>query len=361
MIRLASLIKQHETDFLARYGQHLLPSQRNALAAIKSCRSVHSPRMKTACNDCQHTAYVPHSCGHRHCPHCQAHESQAWIDKQCQKCLPADYFMMTFTLPKELRPLAYAHQRQVYSLLFKCAWDTLRTFSLNDKSLAGTPGMVAVLHTHSRRLDYHPHLHTLIPAAAIHKKQRLWRKKTGGYLFPHKAIAKVFRAKMLQMIQQLGLTLPFNIPEKWVVNVKQVGSGDKAIIYLGRYLYRGVIQEKDILSHQQGKVTFRYTESKTQQVKTRTIDAVDFIWLVLKHVLPQRFRRSRDYGLLHPNSKKLIQVLYYQLKLALPISKPRPRPVLRCPCCGGTMAIVQTRIRSKFSRLTAVPIAGATH
>jgi hypothetical protein len=220
--------------------------------------------------------------------------------------------------------------------------------------------MVAVLHTHSRRLDYHPHLHTLIPAAAIQKEQRLWHKKTGGYLFSHKALAKVFRAKMLQMLQQASITLPVNIPEKWVVNVKQVGSGDKAIIYLGRYLYRGVIQEKDILSHQQGKVTFRYKESKTQHIKTRTLDAVDFIWLLLQHVLPQRFRRSRDYGLLHPNSKQLIQALYCQLKFTLSIPKPKPRPDLHCPCCGGTMAIIQTRIHSKFQRLTPVTIAGAT-
>ena len=150
--------------------------------------------------------------------------------------------MITFTLPAELRPLAWSHQRTLYQLLFKCAWDTLNTFSQNDKQLKGTPGMVAVLHTHSRRLDYHPHLHTIIPAGAMDKVANLWRKKEGAYLFNHKALAKVFRGKMLEVIKQAGLPMPANYPEKWVIDCKQVDSGDKAFVYLGRYLYKGVIR-----------------------------------------------------------------------------------------------------------------------
>jgi hypothetical protein len=155
--------------------------------------------------------------------------------------------MITFTLPRELRALAWQHQKQVYALLFECAWQTLESFSLTDKQLKGTPGVIAVLHTHSRAMNFHPHIHTVMPAAALDNANRLWRKKSSKYLFNHKALAKMFRAKILAGLVKLGLSLPDYYPVKWVVDCKSVGSGDKALIYLGRYLYRGVIAEKDIL------------------------------------------------------------------------------------------------------------------
>ena len=360
MIRLSSVIEQFEADFIAQYGSTLLPSQRNALAAIKQCRSSHSPLMKVSCSDCDHLSYIPHSCGHRSCPHCQNHESQQWIERQCQKQLPVNYFMITFTLPAELRPLAGSYQRVLYRLLFQCAWETLNTFSLSDQELKGTPGMVAVLHTHSRRLDFHPHLHTIMPAGALDKTEGLWRKKEGNYLFNHKALAKVFRAKMLAGINAAGLKLPRHYPEKWVVDCKKVGAGNKAFVYLGRYLYKGVIQEKDIINCTNGNVTFRYKDSKTKRYKTRTLAGADFIRLILQHVLPRRFRRARDYGLLHPNSKTLIKRLHYLLKFN--IHQAKPRPTITCSCCGGVMKITQTRLkRIRPLYPSSQPIVGATH
>ena len=346
MIRVASIIKRFEHDFISTYGHSLLPSQRNALGAMKNCRSSLSPLMKTCCSECEKIGYIPHSCGHRSCPHCQNHEGQEWIERQCQKRLPVNYFMMTFTLPGELRSLAFSHQRVVYSLFFQCVWETLNTFSLKDQKLQGTPGMVAVLHTHSRRLDFHPHIHTIMPAGALNKTHSLWRQKSGTYLFHHKALAKVFRAKMLAAIQKEGLPLPRVYPQKWVVDCKKVGSGDKAFVYLGRYLYRGVIQEKDILSYTDEKVTFRYKDSKTKRYKKRTLSGVEFIRLILQHVLPRRFRRAREYGLLHPNSKKLIKMLHYLLNVHVTPWKVRltPRAPITCSGCGGVMKIVQTRI-----------------
>jgi hypothetical protein len=151
---------------------------------------------------------VPHSCGHRHCPHCQHHESQQWLERQLQKQVPAEYFLLTFTLPAEFRGLARAHQNVIYDLLMRCSWETVRTFSQNDKQLQGTPGAIAVLHTNTRQLDYHPHVHLVMPAAAVNGKQKKWRIKRRGtgkgtgkgksvYLFNEKAMAKVFRAKFL--------------------------------------------------------------------------------------------------------------------------------------------------------------------
>jgi hypothetical protein len=347
-MRLASIITAFEADFLAQYASRILPSHRRALTAMQHCRDPAGPKMQAACGCCHHQVFMPHACGHRNCPHCQAHESQQWIERQLGKRLPADYFLLTFTLPAQLRSLAWAHQRVIYDLLTRCAWETVHVFSRNDHQLQGTPGATTVLHTHSRRLDYHPHVHMVIPGAAINPEQRLWRTKRGKrrYLFSHKALAKVFRAKLLEAITRAGLALPNTYPEDWVVDCKAVGSGDKAIAYLGRYLYRGVIQEKDILACENGEVTFRYRDSKTKQWAYRTVSGADFLWLIVQHVLPKGFRRARNYGLLHPNSKRLIRLVQYLLNLEIGQDKSTlaKRPKLVCACCGAAMKIIRTRI-----------------
>jgi len=354
MIRLSSIIEQFEADFLGRYAESCLASRRKALAAMKGCRTSSSPLMQAQCTECDHPVLVPHSCGHRLCPHCQHHESQQWLERQLKKQVPAEYFLLTFTLPQELRGLAWSRQRTLYALMIRCVWETVRTFSENDKQLQGVPGAIAVLHTHSRRLDYHPHVHLVMPAAAIDAIKRLWRtKKAKGrraYLFNHKALAKVFRAKLLEAIGQEGLSLPPRCPEAWVVDVKSVGSGDKALVYLGRYLYRGVIQEKDIVACEDGQVTFRYRNSHSKRIETRTLTGAKFLWLILQHVLPKGFRRARNFGFLHPNSERLIGLLQYLLGLdpKRALAWVKQRPLFQCPCCGAAMKIVKTRIPRRF-------------
>ena len=316
--------------------------------------------MQVRCTHCEHERLVPHSCGHRHCPHCQHHESQQWLQRQLKRLLPAQYFLLTFTLPAELRPLARAYPRDIYDLLLRCSWQTVRTFSLNDKALHGTPGAIAVLHTHSRRLDYHPHVHLVMPAAALDGEHRQWRTKRpskpgkGGYLFNHKALAKVFRAKMLAAIEDAGLRLPGRHPQHWVVDCKCVGSGAPALIYLGRYLYRGVIREDDILACADAQVTFRYRNAQTGRIERRTVPGAQFLWLVLQHVLPSGLRRARNFGFLHPNCKRLIALLHVLLKFdpARASDWLKGRAPILCTCCGAVMKIVRTRIPP---RCTAAP------
>jgi Putative transposase len=277
--------------------------------------------------------------------------------------VPGTYFVVTFTLPAAFRALAFAHQSTLYTLMIQCAWQTVNSFAHNDKQLQGTPGAIAVLHTQSRALDYHPHVHWVVPAAAINAKKRLWRTKKAkskkGYLFNHKALAKVFRAKLLAAITGEGLPLPEGYAQKWVVDCKSVSSGEKALVYLGRYLYHGAIAEKDILACENGQVTFRYKNAKTRRTESRTVPGAQFLWLILQHVLPKEFRRARNFGFLHPNSKRLIAVLQYLLgfdpKRALAWTTPRPR--LACPCCGGEMKIVKTRIVVSLPGPQPVPIA----
>ncbi len=364
MILLSSVIETFEAEFLDQYQGSILPSHRKALEAMKICRTSLSPQMLAQCTECESQLFVPHSCGHRNCPHCQHHESQQWLERQLTKQVPAEYFLLTFTLPKEFRPLAWLNQRTLYSLMIRCSWETVKTFTQNDRQLKGNAGAITVLHTHSRRLDFHPHVHLVIPAAAIEAKKRLWRTKkckrkdNTSYLFNHKALAKVFRAKMLEAITREGLAMPERYPEEWVVDCKSVGTGEKALLYLGRYLYRGVIQEKNIIACENGKVIFQYQNAKTKQMETRTVPGATFLWLILLHVLPKGFRRARNFGFLHPNSKRLIGLLQYLLGFdpnrALAWVKIRPQ--LICRCCGAVMNIVRTRIPRLFSSTVPAPV-----
>jgi len=361
MMRLADVITQFEPELRQRHALRLLPSHRQALAALGTCRTRFAPHMLAACSGCHTQACLPHSCGHRACPHCQHHESEVWLQRQLKTLVPATYFLVTFTLPAELRALAWSHQRVVYEALMRCAWDTLKTFSLNDAKLAGTPGALAVLHTHNRQLGFHPHVHVCMPAAALNSAQRLWRTKVqlgkapgsaqaarGGYLFNHKALAKVFAAKLKSALTEAGLGLPAHLPAAWVVDCKAVGDGQAAQRYLGRYLYRGVIAERDILRCKDGLVTFRYRDAKSGQPATRTLPGADFLWLLLQHVLPKGFQRARNFGFLHHNSRRalhLLQLLHLRPSAAqAPEQAPAQRAVWRC-ACGGVMVIVRRRLR----------------
>ena len=281
MIRLASVIDSFEKDFRAQYRDRLNAGHLQALAAIRRCRTEAAQKIQVQCSGCDHQKLVPHSCGHRHCPHCQHHESQQWLERQIRKQVPAEYFLRTFTLPAQFRPLAFAH----------------------------------------------------------------------------KALAKVFRAKLLAALAAAGLTLPVSYPGQWVVDCKSVGSGAKALVYLGRYLYRGVIRENDIVACANGEVTFRYRDAKSGTMMRRSVPGAQFLWLVLQHVLPKGFRRARNFGFLHPNCKRLIALLHLLLKFdpARTLAWIKPRAPFLCSCCGAVMTIVRTRIRSLIAGAVPMP------
>lgn len=339
---LSSVVDAFEGKLKQRHSHRLLPGHKRALGAMQRCRTQASRQMLASCTDCEHSTLIPHSCGHRLCPHCQHFESQRWLENQQQRRVPSEYFLLTFTVPRELRSLAFAHQRVFYDALMSCAWQTINQFSENDKELRGRTGAIAVLHTHSRRLDFHPHVHLVVPAAAINVRDRHWRTRArSGYLFSTKALACVFRAKLLSSLRQNELSLPSTIPPQWVVDALSVGRGDKAITYLGKYLYRGVVREKDIVSMDGENVTFRYTEN-TGQVRTRTMKGEDFLWQLIQHTLPKGFRRARNYGFLHPNSKNLIHVLQVVLLRTglLGPQRKQTRPLITCSNCGAEMVLV---------------------
>ncbi len=342
-MEMASIINQYYDAFITKYGDTALPGHLKAMNAIRSCRTSDSGELYVRCTDCNHAEWRPLSCGHRSCPQCQNHAVSQWIDRQQAKLLPVLYFIATFTLPYELRSLTWHHQKEVYSILFTCVSSTLKDFGLNPKNLGAEIGMTMVLHTHNRKRDYHPHIHVVVPGGGVDKHRRQWKKKKGKYLFNQDAMAKVFRARFLAALNEAGLSIPKRVPEKWVVDCSCVGKGITALKYLSRYLYRGVISEKNILSNQNGQVTFKYTESKTGNTLYRTLKGEDFLQLILQHVLPKGFRRVRDYGFLHSNAKKLLSLVQLILQVVIEVIKQRPRPVFKCSRCQSPMIIMGFR------------------
>ena len=339
-MRLASILEQYHDAFRDKYGSRLLPGHLQAIAAIGRCRTPQAGQILVQCAKCGHTACQPRSCGNRNCPQCQNHETSLWLDRQQEKLLPVEYFMVTFTLPYELRFLAWDNQTLVYDLLFACASSTLKHFGLNPKNLGADIGMTAVLHTHSRRLDYHPHIHVVVPGGGVDKSRKQWKKKKSKYLFNEFALARVFRARFLEALTRAGLRIPESVPQKWVVNCICAGKGLSALKYLSRYLYRGVIGENSIVANQDGKITFEYVESRTGKTLHRTVNGEDFLLLVLQHVLPKGFRRVRDYGFLHGNAKKLLSLVQLVLRVVIQACVPRSKPAFKCPVCQSPMKII---------------------
>ena len=225
--------------------------------------------------------------------------------------------MITFTLPRELRSFVWHHQEWAYKTLFAVTADIIKTFYKNDKGLGVEPGFTGILHTHSRRKDFHPHVHYIVPNGGVHKKQPLWKQKNNKYLFNGRALAIRFRKQFLEAMRDEGFFVPANVPEKWIAQCKKVGKGEPALVYMARYLYRGVISEKDIIDHSNGNITFSYQDSQTKKRVTRTQTAIEFLWLILQHVLPTGFRRVRDYGFLHGNAKKTLQRIQLLLRVFL--------------------------------------------
>lgn len=337
-MELAAIFERHREHFLSRYGKTLTADQRSAFHAITGCRTGQYGELLLTCQGCHHHGTRYRSCGHRSCNQCQHQSTQAWLDRQQQKLLPVNYYLVTFTLPYELRQLARAHSRTVYTLLMQCAVATLKRFGLNQKDLSAELGMCAVLHTHTRRLDYHPHVHIVVPGGGVNRSRREWRKLQGDYLFNGRALAAAFRGALLHALAGAGLTLP-TTPKRWIIQCQKVGRGLQALRYLSRYLYKGVISNRNLVADTGTHVTFRFRDSKTNAFHTRTLPSEEFIALVLQHVLPKGFRRARDYGFLHGNAKVLLHIVQWVLGVQRPTLAQPEKAHFVCPYCQSEMHV----------------------
>lgn len=338
------LLRQHTQDFEQQYGAKLSADTRQAIYAMLRCKTQQQKSAQWQCAHCQHRESQPLSCGHRHCPQCQYQTTSDWLFRQQQKLLPVHYFMVTFTLPFELRTLARSQPKALYQSMFAVASSVLKDFAKRHNM--GQLGFTVVLHTHSRRRELHPHLHIIVASGGYDPEKNVWRKGTKKYLFNAFALAEVWRARMLDVINHhQSLTLPTSIPKKWVVDCRKVGYGLPALQYLSRYLYRGVLPDKDILNTTNNTVTFNYKDGQTQAVKTRTLPTLKFLWLILQHVLPKGLQRVRDYGFLRGNAKalrlriQLILMPLYHWSFSLQKAKKTKAKRL-CPCCKHKMACI---------------------
>jgi len=348
MINLATIANKYQVMFEQRYGKKLQAKHYRALKQIIVCHTPAAGAMLYHCDDCYEDKTLLPSCGHRHCPACQHKSNSHWLAMQQQKLLPLDYYLATFTLPGHLRPFVWTHQKWAYQAMFIAAKETLNDFFKNDKKLGECNGLVAVLHTHSRKLDFHPHVHFIVPAGGLSKNKMCWHANNSKFLFVADNLAKVFRGKFIAMMKEASYYLPRKTPTEWNADCEYVGKGNEALTYLARYLYRGVISENNILALENDEVTFQYKDSKSKTFKTITEHACQFLWRVIQHVLPKGFRRARNYGFLHGNAKATLKRLQLQLKVSLPPLRAVTKRPVCCDKCHQPMELYLMRIANRI-------------
>jgi hypothetical protein len=358
---LADIFRSHGESYRKT---HCLPaSHLKVMRAVEVCRTAEMGGHLKQCDTCgfEHPTY--NSCRNRHCPKCQSLAKAKWLEKQTSELLPVGYFHLVFTLPHEFNRLILAHKKIVLALLFKAVSETLLEFG--QTRLKGTLGIIAVLHTWDQTLKDHFHLHCLVPAGALSFDQSRWISTRKNFLFPFKALSRVFRGKFLALLQQAcdkGKFPAANNETKasrrknWVVYAKKpFGSPEKVLDYLGRYTHRVALSNNRILHVENGEVTLSYRDRKDgDRKKTITLEAQEFIRRFLLHVLPDGFMRIRHFGFLANRSKKqaLAQCrTLLKLAPALPQSPSLSAKDLlvkltgvdlsRCPRCQkGTMIVV---------------------
>jgi hypothetical protein len=343
VITLADIILQHISDLIAD-GSTVLPSQKKALRQIAECRTSVLGGQKWQCGTCHQEHYSFHSCRNRHCPRCQHDRAEEWLLKQPALLLPVPYFLVTVTVPKQLRIACYSHQRQLYHILFQAAAKALLTLAHEKRHLGAEIGMLGVLHTWRRDLNYHPHIHFLISGGGVVDGTR-WKYAKADFLVPHKPLSLLIRRLFRDVLKQTGL---YNIVDTkvwrtdWVVNIKPVGDGRAALKYLAPYIMRVALSNKNILSLKEGIVTWRYKDSNSKIWKTRSLPAGEFLRLFLRHVLPKGFVKVRYFGYLATKKRGALEVIKEPVGIRLTVTdsdKPKEN-LMRCSACGGKLVFV---------------------
>jgi hypothetical protein len=317
------------------------------------------------CCACHQRHFGPRSCGDRHCPRCLAAKSRHWLKQQLASLLPIPYYHCVFTLPSDLHALFLLNPQRLYRLLFDCASQTLLQFGRHR--LGGDLGLTAVLHTWGQQLNFHPHLHCIVTGGALRPDGRRWRSpRQRKFLFPVRAVAALFRAKLLAGLRPMlegaePLRLPDGFPtpgqarrrwfsklyaQRWVVYAKRpFGGPEQVLSYLAHYTHRVAISNRRLLAWDEPSrtVTFTYRDYRhASQVKTRTLSAVQFIRRFSWHILPAGLVRIRHYGILANNRRqrdiaRARAILQRRHRRQPPTaSQPAcsPPPPRRCPHCG---------------------------
>lgn len=345
MPSLGDIFQQYGPAYLQQHGDRVLPGHRKAIGDISRCRTADMESGGVyRCQDCGDLHYAYRSCGNRHCPRCGHHTIDQRLHRQQGRLLLVNYFLVTFTLPHELHALAYAHQRQVYDIMFAASSQALKELAMDRRFLGGHIGMLGVLHTWKRNLDYHPHVHYLVPGGGLSPDRRHWlypRKR--DFLVHVKPLGRLYRGKVADRLEEIGLHAqvpPQAWAKDWIVDCRCVGDGRRSLRYLGPYVQRVALSDRRICDVSDDTVTIRYQPSRSEHWKTRTLPALLFIALFLKHVLPRGFVKVRSYGLLAPAWRlglHALRLLLLTSRSQPPQPPPPAIPDFQCPRCGGTM------------------------
>jgi predicted RNA-binding Zn-ribbon protein involved in translation (DUF1610 family) len=340
------VVRRHGSDYLSRFGKALLPSRARALRDIARCRSPALGGHIAECQSCgsRHVEY--RSCNNRACPQCGSARTDRWIEEQRDLLLPVPYFHVVFTLPEELRFLVRSHQRQLLPVLFRSAFEALSTLCRDPKHLGGRIGALAVLHTWTRALEWHPHVHMLVPGGALTDDGR-WitaPKRNKRILVPTQKLARLFWGRFMWQARRAAPGVDFpdvSSAKRWIVYCKETVQGSDCVLeYLGRYVHRTAISNRAIVSCSEGSVSFRYRSHRDDKTKVMTLPPDEFLRRFLQHVLPRGFHRVRSFGFLHPKHRTTFRRLQLMLGRGRPFSSASRTNQgtfrQRCPACGGT-------------------------
>jgi len=360
-VGLAEVLRRHGPAYLAAYP--LSAAKAKVWRAILACRTAALGGYVETCDACGTTRHVYHSCRNRHCPLCQTRAKEAWLAARRREVLPVPYFHLVFTLPHDLNGLIGQCPRALYEMLFGAVSATLTEFAANPRWLGGTPGFTLVLHTWKQDLGRHVHAHALMAGGALAMDGQ-WVAAKRGFLFPVKALSKVFRGKFvaaLKAARRAGKLQQAELAEhawrdllarvhrhNWVVYAKQpLGGPAQVLDYLGRYTHRVAISNERILDISADTVSVRVRDwTQGNRRRTLNVPAQTFIERFLLHVLPKGFKRIRHYGLIGP-AHKAVHLAAARAALDAPVPDPivvesveafmrriDQHERLRCPHCG---------------------------
>jgi hypothetical protein len=364
MLEVADIFRLYGPKYLDRYGESMPARHHRVIRDILNCRTAALGGHLYTCDHCGEEIYSYHSCRNRHCPKCHTDQTTNWIESRHRELLPVTYFHLVFTVPEELNPLIRQHPVELYDVLMKAAAQSILTLGADPKYIGGLPGILAVLHTWTSTLLYHPHVHCLVTGGGLSPDRTEWLAARENYLLPVRALSKIFRSLFRDLAAK---RLPMEVfpasawEKEWVVFAKPAVQGTQSVLdYLGRYVHRVAISNRRILSIENDFVTFQYKDNRTGENKTITVTALEFIRRFLQHVLPDGTHKVRYFGLWSPTKRNILRRL--QLLWAPPsMNDPEPpaadssttreSPARRCPVCGqGTL--IHTR---QLNRLNGIP------
>lgn len=353
-LELAELLREHWPSYARAHRAQLCAAHYRAVRSVLACRTPELGGRLYRCGGCHQSHYAYHSCNHRNCPRCGARAQQLWSAKQEARLLPGvPYFMVTFTLPAELRGLCRSHPEVLYDLLLR---ESAATFQdvLATKTGGGRGGCTGVFHSWGRQMQHHPHVHLIVPALAYHPESgRLIHPKKDTFLVHFRPLARRFRTRLGRALRQdhpeLFATLGkderavFTSAKEWNVQLQHVGSGHTALRYLARYVRRSAFSAQRLLGYDaKGRVRLRWTDSTTGQTSILHLTPHEFIRRWLLHVLPKGFTRLRHYGFLSSAARKTRLRIRLLLGAGLEPTPTLPEPeAFCCQHCGSPLSFLR--------------------